>query len=441
MSVDLTSPEPTNVTGPRMILRPRQLIARLKADPIIRNSAIYLTGSVLAGMLGYVFHFETGHLLGPSQYSVVASAIAALYLLMVPVVGLQFVSARFTSVAVAKGQSGSVIPMLLRLSTISILAALPVAAVLILLAPVVASFLNLPDRKVVYLLALAALCAILVTVNRGALQGMRRFVALSANMLTEMATRLALAAALIATGFGAFGALATLSAGAVVAYGQSFLMLRSARASFAKSEKMEGLGSYAVLATIASIGINYIFSVDTLLAKHFLSSGAAGVYAAASVLARVVYFLGLSVAGVIFPEIAALHARNEAHYHVVDLGLLMVGAMGIALIIAYSLFPGLVLLPYGPSFSPARGYLGVFAVALTLLALSNLLINYFLSIARRLFALPLFGACILETVLIAIFHSSIWQILTMVVISLGLLAASMGAIYIIDRLSVRRQVA
>jgi O-antigen/teichoic acid export membrane protein len=179
--------------------------------------------------------------------------------------------------------------------------------------------------------------------------------------------------------------------------------------------------------------MNFLFSADTLLAKHYLAADSAGIYASASVLARVIYFLALAVAGVMFPEVAALHARDEAHFHVVDLSLLLVGVMGVALIGAYFLFPGLVLLPYGASFAPAKSYLGVFAVALTLLALSNLLINYFLSIARRSFIIPLFGACILETVLIVLFHSSIGQILTMVVLTVGLMFAVVGLLYATDR--------
>jgi len=186
------------------------------------------------------------------------------------------------------------------------------------------------------------------------------------------------------------------------------------------------------------VGMNFLFSADTLLAKHYLGAESAGIYASASVLARVIYFLALAVAGVMFPEVAALHARDEAHFHVVDLSLLLVGVMGVALIATYFAFPGLVLFPYGASFAPARSYLGVFAVALTLLALANLLINYFLSIARSIFIVPLFGACFLETVLIVLFHSSIWQILTMVVLTVGLMSGTVGLMYAADRFQWRR---
>jgi len=440
MSSDLPATEPVITVRRGLVLNPRALVTRLRTDPMLRNSAIYLVGSTLAGLLGYVFHFETGHLLGPSGYSVVASAIAALYVLNLPLIGLQLASARYASIAAAREQLHAVAPMLMRLTALSLLAGLPVVAVLVIFANEFARFLNLSDVRIVYLLAGAELIGLVVTVNRGALQGLRRFVSLSANMVVDMTGRLVAAGAFVLSGLGPLGALAALLVGPAIAYGQSFVALRPRTASQGPIDKIEGLGSYAALATVASVGVNYLFSIDTLLAKHFLTADAAGVYAAAAVLARVVYFLGLSVSSVMFPEVATLHARNEGHFHVVDLALLMVGTMGVALIAAYSLFPGLVLLPYGPSFVPARSYLGVFALALTLLAIANLLINYLLSIARRSFVIPLFGACILETLLISLFHSSIWQILTMVVITLGALAGALGMMYVSDRVVARRVV-
>ncbi len=425
--------------SPSNLLRlvPRKAVARLRSDVVLRNNAIYLTGSVLTGLLGYVFHFETGHLLGPSSYAVVASAIAALYVLTLPVVGLQLVTARFSSVAAARNQPDAVLPMVIRVTGMSMLGGVPVAVLLTIFSPLVATFLNLSDHRVVYVLAAAGLTTLAVTINRGALQGLRRFVSLSANTLTDMTSRLALAGALVAVGFGALGAITALVLGPAVAYAQSFFFLRGRGAAASEPDRFVGIGQYAILATVASVGINYLFSIDTLLAKHYLAADAAGLYAAASVLARVVYFLGLSVTGVMFPEVANLHARNEAHFHVVDMSLLLVVIMGAALIATYTLFPGVVLLPYGPSFTPARSYLGVFAIALTMLTIANLFINYFLSIARRSFVIPLFGACIAETTLLTLFHSGIWQILTVVTFCLGLLAAVMAGLYASDRFAAR----
>src|SRR6202022_1177887 len=178
----------------------------------------------------------------------------------------------------------------------------------------------------------------------------------------------------------------------------------------------------------------YLYNADVVLSKHYLSPEAAGIYAAASVLGRVVYFLGITVAQVMFPEVATLHAKDEPHYHVVDLSLALLTAVAVGLTIFYAVAPGLVLLPYGGAFSPVRRYLWPFPLALGLLSIINLFINYLLSIGSARFAIPLIGACVLETGLILVFHASAGQILQMVVGTMALLAAVLAAMYARERL-------
>src|SRR5207253_9601083 len=107
-------------------------------------------------------------------------------------------------------------------------------------------------------------------------------------------------------------------------------------------------------------------------------------------------------------------------------------AVGLA--VTYAVVPGLVVLPFGSAFSPVKPYLWPFALALGMLTVANLLINYFLSIGSARFAAPLVAACILETGLIAVFHADPGQILWMVVASMTALAAVLGAMYLGDRL-------
>ena len=416
------------------------LLLRLRRDPLLRNSAIYLTASLAAGFLGYVYHFETGRLLGPAQYAVVAAAIAGLSLLTLPAIVLQFVSARFTSVLAARGRDDEIRPFLVRVSGLSLIAALPVAGLVVLAAPTVARSMNLPDQRVIYLLAAAAVLTLLTTVNRGALQGLGAFFALSGNTVLDMAGRLVLAGAFIALGFGVLGAVAAVLIGPAIAYVQGIWLLRSRtvrRRVTAGAARVEGLASYALLASFAGVGVNFLFSIDTLLAKRYLSSSDAGIYAAASVLARVVFFLGLTVSGVMFPEVAGRHARDEDHLHIVDRSLALLCGIGALLVAVYLLLPGLVLLPYGSHFIPVKPYLGPFAVALTLLAVSNLLISYFLSVAQGRFIIPLLVACGLEPLLITLFHANAWQILGMVLVALAVLCGSLTAMYVVEHLRVR----
>ena len=241
--------------------------------------------------------------------------------------------------------------------------------------------------------------------------------------------------ALVAFGLGALGGVIAIAIGPAVAYGQSLFLFRGMGESHSAGRASLGqVGRYAVMAAVGAIGTTYLYNVDVLLSKHYLVAGAAGIYAAASVLGRVAFFLGLTVAQVMFPEVATLHARDEPHYHVVDRSLGLVALITIALTIIYALVPGLVVLPFGAAFGSAKTYLWPFALALGLLSLSNLLINYFLSIGRSRFVVPLLGACLLESALIINFHSNAGQVLTMVLATMTLLSIVLLGMYAFERL-------
>jgi O-antigen/teichoic acid export membrane protein len=419
-------------SAPRLLV----LTRRLMRHDVVRNNAIFLAGSVAAGFFGYAFHFIVGRMLGPTSYAVVAAAIAGLYLLTLPALAIQLVAARFASLASAHGNLGGVRPLLRQVNGLGLLIGGAIAVIVIAGGHAVALFLQLASTQVVVVLAISAMLGLLVSGTRGVLQGLRRFYALSANVMLDTGTRIVVAVALLLSGLGPIGAVLALTAGPALAYGQSFLLLRGLPAR--SPEPPIPLGQvlrYAAPVAVAVGGVTYLFNVDVLLAKHFLTPHAAGLYAAGSVLGRVVYFLGLTVAGVMFPEVAARHARDEAHYHVVDLSLGLVAGVGLALIAVYALLPGIVLSPYGAGFTGVKPYLWPFALGLTLLATANLLVNYFLSVNSTRFIAPLLGACVLETVLILAVHGTPAQILAMLVLTMVVLILALAVVYAVERRS------
>lgn len=419
--------------------RARGVATRLANDRFVRNNAIYFAGTFTAGLFGYAFHFLTARSLGPAAYASVAAAIAALYLLTLPAPVMQTVAMRFASLAAAGNDTGRIRQLLVRVSFLNLGIGAVVGTLLLLLGPTAARFLQIADQRIMYVLALGTIASLLVAGNRGVIQGMQRFLALAINILLDNAARVVVALSAIAGGLGAVGALTAVVVGPGLAYAQSFFVLRGEKPKGAADSLSIGdLGRYAGSATVGVMGITFLFNADVILAKHYLSPELAGIYAAGSVLARVVYFLGLTVAGVMFPEVATLHARDRAHFHVVDLSLLFMGAVTALFVATYSLVPGLVLIPFGTGFASVRPLLGFFALALSLLAIANLLVSYFLSLNSLRFMPPLLGACVLEVVLIGLFHGSPGQVLAMVVITMAALAVAMGGLYASDRLLTRR---
>jgi O-antigen/teichoic acid export membrane protein len=420
-------------------LSPRAALVRLYSNRLLRNNAIYLGGTLAAGGLGYVFHFATGRMLGPAHYAVVASAVAALYILTLPALVVQIVSTRFTSLAAAKGETGRLRALLIQITALGMAFGLPIAGILIVFSGPLTAYLQVSDRRIVYILAAASLAAPLVAATRGALQGLRRFIALSLNTVLDMGIRVAAASALIAAGLGAVGGTLALVFGPLTAYAQSLFLFRGMGSAATRDRALLGqIGRYAAISAIAAAGTTYLYNIDVVLSKHYLPASAAGIYAAASVLGRVAYFLGVTVTQVMFPEVATLHARDEPHFHVVDMSLGLLAGVSVTLMVFYAVLPGVVLLPFGEQFAPVQQYLWPFALALGMLALANLLTNYFLSIGSARFAIPLVGACIVETVLISLFHANVGQILWMVVITIGALVVALGSMYAAERLRPRQ---
>src|SRR5438132_2485314 len=98
----------------------RILVGRLAREGVIRNNAIFFVGSVGAGIFGYIFHFAIGRLVGPASYSIVASAVAAIYILTLPSLIVTLVAARFTSVAIARDDPSALAPLARLLTTVSV---------------------------------------------------------------------------------------------------------------------------------------------------------------------------------------------------------------------------------------------------------------------------------------------------------------------------------
>jgi len=415
------------------------LVARLVGDRLIRNNAIYLAGSLGVGVVGYVFHFATGRLLGPASYAVVAAMVSALSLLSLPSIVLQTTAARYTSLLTARSDPGAIRRLLLQLSLACLLGVLVMGGVLIALAPAVAGYLHIADARLVYLLALASALGLLVAITRGALQGLRRFVALSLNILLDMTTRVVVAVGLILGGFGTMGAGIALAAGPIIAYTQSLYPLRRfARSSTTTSPPLTDVGRYTLSAIVAAAGITYLLNIDVILAKHYLPSHESGLYAAGAVLGRVIFFLGMTVASVMFPEVTLLHARGETHFHVVEKSLLLLGILSTGFVLGYALLPSLVIGPFGANFTQVGPYLVFFAIALSFFAISVLFVNYFLSINNRRFIIPLVAAAALETVLIMAFHAGPRQVVTMVLLSMAALLAMLTLLYVVDRFGMMR---
>src|SRR5258708_33307376 len=77
-------------------------------NPLARQNAIYFSGSILAVLLSYAYHFISGRLLGPRAYGPVAAIVSLYFLLLVPGQLILTVAMRYAATFIVSGPAGRI---------------------------------------------------------------------------------------------------------------------------------------------------------------------------------------------------------------------------------------------------------------------------------------------------------------------------------------------
>jgi len=382
---------------------------------LLRQNAAYFVGNVLALLLGYIYHFAAGRLLGPEGYAPVAAAFSLYFLLLVPGQMILTVAMHYAATFMVSGDGGQLRSVFRYLMKVTGMGSLLGLGIFLSVSPIIAAFLHI---GVLTLLALSptVLLIPLASVNRGVLQGEQRFVALSILLLADAAVRVVFAVAATLSGFGASGAVLGLGAGLGVGYALSFWPLRHLFTGRTGDFDKPHVLRFARSTTAAILGISFLFTADILLVKHFLDSQQAGIYASVSALGKLVIMATASITGVMFSRVTSLEARGLPGDRTLKASAGMVALVTIATVLIFGIAPGLVLLPFGPAFAAAAPYLPVFAVASGLFSLASLLCNYLLAVHDQRFVPVLGAAGIGEVTAIWNFHANLWQVITAVLV-------------------------
>jgi O-antigen/teichoic acid export membrane protein len=230
---------------------------------------------------------------------------------------------------------------------------------------------------------------------------------------------LGLAVILVRAGWAVGGAVAAIALGAVFPYLLSFYPLRFLwfYKNGEKNVDWRGFIGYTVPVLVATLGLTSLYSVDIILARHFLPSLESGWYAALATMGKVVFFASGIIPTVMFPLVAERHEKKERYQGIIHQSILLVAGESLLVTFGYFIFPELMInFLYGSEYVVAAPFLGWFAVFISFYSLNNLLVNFFLSVGRvKMSWLPLVAAG-LQAGLIWLFHQSINQIIR---VSLG----------------------
>jgi len=388
-----------------------QVRAKALRQKLLGGSLALLAGSGLVGVTNLIYNVATARLLGPTGFAHATAVYTLLMLTSAITLSFQVVCAKYVA-SHEKIEDKAAIFASLHLR--AWMAGVSLGLLLFLFNRAIQKYLNLPDQVLISLLALGTAFYIPLGVRRGYIQGIHAFRALSINFMLEGLVRLGGAYLLIRLGLGVQGAVLASVIAVIASYflakpSPGFESLRSRRIPISFGE-----GLQAIVFFSGQVVIN---NFDIVLVKHFFASDQAGIYAAVSLVGRLVNMCAWSVVNTMFPVSAAARQSDREARPVLFMSLFLVFLILSVLILGLWAIPSFLWRTLFGSHFELGNYGGLaallilYAVTTGIYSLSSVMITYEMSrkIANTSWVqLAFAGALALG---ICVFHHNLSQVI------------------------------
>ena len=377
---------------------------------------ILFIGSIATGVFGFIFHFYMGRILGPADYSILGVILSIIYIMSIGLNTLQTGITKFVSEFNAKKEYSKISYLMNKSIKKLTIYGMILLVIFVLITPLLSRFLNIKLTPLL-IISPCVIFLMLLPINRGTLQGLQRFKSLSWNLVIEGMIKLFGGILLVFLGLGIYGAIASIVFSYIIPFLTGFFPLKDIIKKRKKEFNTKEVYKFSLPVLIALISLTLMYSIDIILVKHFFDAVQAGYYAAAALLGKILFFATLSISQVMFPKVSELHNTKKPSQHLLNKSLLIILIIIVPAIAIYHLFPKLIVnILFGPEFIPMIPYVGPFAVIIGLFSLVYIITFYKLSTNKKRFLYILLFFNILQILLIYLFHSTLMQVVNVLIV-------------------------
>ena len=397
----------------------------IAGERLLASNLIVVSGSIVAGLLGFGFQAAISHQLRPADYGAAFAAMTLLTLVGLPASALTLLMARETSRDRAAGHSASSAALLHSGNRALVVAGAVLGVAFAITSPWIGAFLNIPAT---FVLAVAASMpvALALPLLMGEIQGQQRFIIFSYLSAGQAGLKLGAALAL-GLALGPAGVLLGLAVAASISYGVAFWILRRRLAIRFNQPWIGRALRYLAVVLPSSLALSVLLSADVLLVKHFFSGRTAGEYSAVSALGRAIFWGAAGVAAVLFPKVVYRESQGHNVSRIVQVSVGLVFLGGFAGLAVLSMIARPVLTAFaGSAYAPGASILPLYALAMTLLGAASVLVATQQSRARARFLSILLPVTVVEPILIVLFHHDLIQVVWVVTLSMATLVAGLA---------------
>ena len=392
---------------------------------VITGTALLSATMLMVSAANYGLNLVLARLMSPAEFGDATLAITLVLAAAVVAATLQLVASK--AVASAPETLEGVRRSLVRGALV---AGLVVLAGMGGGAWLLADLLNASTPWMFVLIAVGLPIYFVQAVHRGVLQGQLRFSRLALTYGVEAGVRVVVVLVLVIAGLGVIGAsigiLLSFVASAVVARGQ-----RVPRDERGAAVPWAVLRATVMAAVILLVGQSLMNYADLVLAKAVFAPQVAGVYAAAAVLGRAVFFISWSVVHSVFPVIASASTSPAQRTRAITVAIGIIAAVGAAATTASALWgEAAISFAFGEDYAAAAALLVPYSLATSLFAIANLLAAARVALGLSDAPLVLLAGAVAQTIVLVLWGTTPAALVWLQVAGTGVTVVAMAVLWL-----------
>lgn len=370
-----------------------EMLDQARRSTFVRHNAIFFFGSVAVGALNYLYYPILGRLLEPAVFGEVQALVSIFLQLTIFLNVLSMITVNIVSNYDDSQKANKVVS---ELEKLALLLSMALVVVVVIGMQPLQHFFKFESGLPFVALALAFVVSVPLAFRTAYVRARQKFGAASAINLFGAVGKLIASVALVLIGWGTLGAIGGIIAAQGLAFG--FAAWHAARLGFERPPDSPRLHrvdlgvvrpelKYAALVFVGTMVITLFYSIDIIVVKHYFDAHTAGLYAGIATVARIIFFLTMSISQVMMPAIQ-LKQSARANRGVLVKSLALNGVIGGVALAVFVLAPRLVIeILMGEKYLEYANLLPGLGVAIFIISILNLFVTYYIALRRYIIAI------------------------------------------------------
>ncbi len=407
-------------------------------DSFINKAGLLFVSMIFVNAGNYAINLILGRLLGPEDFAEVSVLTSLVLMVSFMALGLQLSGAKFIA-SEKSGKTGeSLVAVASWFRRKSLWLGVMVTVIAFSLVLPITSFLKFESWWSLGILIAGIPIYLLMSVNRGILQGFENIGQLALTYIAEMAGRAIMTFILIAVcimlTLGRFTE--STAVGFLFSFVIAYLFSRK-DASLGKSTKissgLEGnIYKFVLVVSFYEFAQILINNSDLILVKHYFDNYEAGLYAGLALIGRVIFFATWSVVTLLIPRVVRLQKMGLPHNKILIQSFIFVLLTAVLITAGCFLFSKQIMeIFFGQAYASIHHLLWKYALATSMFASANVFAYYYMSLDQYVPVLLSIIAGVAQVIFITLFHSSIMQVISVQIVLMSALLLSMVVYHIL----------